>query len=44
MLRAGGGPGRRLLFWIALLTLPYMAIIAAFYAWNGQSVPARPAT
>ncbi len=37
--RRGGGPGRRVLLWLALLGLPYMAVVAAFYAWNGQWCP-----
>jgi hypothetical protein len=35
MLRLGRAGDRRLLGWLALVTLPYMTLVASFPAWNG---------
>jgi hypothetical protein len=35
MLRLGRRSDRRLLAWLGLMTVPYMAVVASFGAWNG---------
>jgi hypothetical protein len=35
MLRLGRPPERRLIGWLAVVTVPYMTVVASFGAWNG---------
>jgi hypothetical protein len=42
MLRLGRASDRRLMAWLALVTVPYMTVVASFGAWNGiWNPPAR---